>query len=394
MRISRAVNLFCLILILFASNLTLLSSANAGTIVSSGTSTWYARDTLGQSFTMPAGETGLLTSITVPGVRGRTPFTVCVQAKLYTNSFKSTLLRTSTNSICDTDSSGGEFGGNAASGSFDFGNVVSLSAGTQYFFELSPTSGSLSFWTTQSYSSPGGGYSGGQLFVDGAFSANYDMAFTLTYSNNDTTPPTFTSSSSFSAAENIATSANAATVKVSESATVTISSGVDAALFNIIFSDSVTALIRFKSSPNFEAPSDSGGNNVYDLVLTATDAANNVGTQTITISVTDVVDTSSFNSLALAGSVTTATFRSAILITANVSVASRVTFTINGRVLPGCKSKATSGSSPNIVATCSWKPSSHGSVLLSATATPVSAGISGATASPSRLTVLRRTGTR
>jgi len=372
----------------------LLSPANAGTIVSSGTSSWYARGTLGQSFTMPAGETGLLTSITVPGVRGRTPFVVCVQAKLYTNSSKTNLLRTSTNSICDTDSSGGEFGGNAASGSFDFGNIVSLSSGTQYFFELAPTSGAVAFWTTQSYSSPGGGYSGGQLFVDGTFSTDFDMAFTITYSSNDTTAPTFTSSRSFSAAENIATSANAATVKVSESATVTISSGLDAALFSIIFSDSVTALLRFKSSPNFESPSDSGGNNVYDLVLTATDAVNNAGTQTITISVTDVVDTSTFNSLALEGSVATATFRSAILITANVSVASRVTFTINGRVLPGCKNKASSGSSPNIVVTCSWKPSNHGFVLLSATAAPISAGISGATASSVSVTVLRRTGTR
>ena len=111
----------------------------------------------------------------------------------------------------------------------------------------------------------------------------------------DTTAPTFTSSSSFSAAENIANSANAATVKVSESATVTISAGADASLFNIITSDSITAFIRFKAPPDFEAPSDVGANNVYELTLNAVDAASNAGTQSITITVTDVVDTSSFN---------------------------------------------------------------------------------------------------
>ena len=210
----------------------------------------------------------------------------------------------------------------------------------------------------------------------------------------DTTPPTFTSSSSFSAAENISTSANAATIKVSESATVTISSGVDAALFNIITSDSVTAFIRFKVSPNFEAPSDSGGNNVYDLVLTATDAANNSGTQTITITVTDVVDTSSFNSLALAGSVTTATFRSAILITASVSVASRVTFTVNGKVLPGCKNRLTSGSGSSHSVNCNWKPSRRGDVTLTAAATPTGAGITSANANPVSIRVGNRTGAR
>ncbi len=226
------------------------------------------------------------------------------------------------------------------------------------------------------------------------YTNNTNGSLVLTFSSLDLTPPTFTSSSSFAAAENILTSANAATIKVSESATVTISSGVDAALFNIITSDSVTAFIRFKVSPNFEAPSDSGGNNVYDLALTATDTANNSGTQTITITVTDVVDTSSFNSLALAGSVTTATFRSAILITANVSVASRVTFTVNGKVLPGCKNRLTSGSGSSHSVTCNWKPSRRGDVTLTAAATPTGAGITSATANTVNIRVGNRTGAR
>jgi hypothetical protein len=210
----------------------------------------------------------------------------------------------------------------------------------------------------------------------------------------DTTAPTFTSSSSFSAAENIATTATAATIRISESATVTISSGADAARFNISRSDTDTAIIKFNVSPDFEAPADVGGNNVYDITLTATDGANNAGTQSITITVTDVVDTSSFNSLALAGSATTASYRTVVVITANITVASKVTFRVNGKILPGCKNKSTTGSSPNIVATCSWRPSNRGVVSLTASAAPTGAGISSSSATPINIMVDRRTGPR
>ena len=211
---------------------------------------------------------------------------------------------------------------------------------------------------------------------------------------SDTTAPTFTSSSTFSAAENIATSATAATIRVSESATVTISSGADAARFNITRSETNTAIIKFNVSPDFEAPIDVGANNVYEITLTATDAAANAGTQSITITVTDVVDTSSFTSLALAGSATTATFRSSIVITANVSVASKVTFRARNIIISGCKNKLTSGSSPNIIATCSWKPSMRGSVVITASAVPTGAGISTATATPVSVVVGNRSGAR
>lgn len=386
--------LFGIILLLIPSNLALIGPAVAGTITSSGSSVYYGRASLGQSLTMPVGESGLLTSITVPGVRARTPFTGCIQAKFYTNSSKTTLLRTSSNSICDTDSSGTEFGGTAASGAFEFGNVVSLTSGTQYFFELTPTSGATDFWTSQSYSSPNGNYSGGQLFADGAFQPGYDMAFTLTYTSADTTAPSFTSSATFSAAENIATSSNAAIIKVSESATLTISGGVDSSRFNIITSDSVTAFIRFKNSPNFEAPVDVGTNNAYEITIRAEDGAANIGTQAITITVTDLIDTSAFNSVALAGSVTTATYRTSIAITANISVASKVTFRVNSKSIPGCINKSATGSGSDFSVICNWKPSTRGIVKLTVSATPTDLGISGTTTNPISIIVSGRNGTR
>jgi hypothetical protein len=260
----------------------------------------------------------------------------------------------------------------------------------------------------------GGGYSGGgansrhaagggggsfnsganQINIISSALTNGSVTIELTAVSPDTTPPTFTSSSSFSAAENIATSATAATIRVSESATVTISSGADAARFNIARSETNTAIIKFNASPDFEAPADVGGNNVYEITLTATDAAANAGTQSITITVTDVVDTSSFNSLVLAGSATTASYRTVIVITANITVASKVTFRVNGKILPGCKNKSTTGSSPNIVATCSWKPSIRGNVSLTASAAPTGAGISSSTSTPVSIMVSGRTGAR
>jgi hypothetical protein len=241
----------------------------------------------------------------------------------------------------------------------------------------------------------GGGGGGGGLTFSGANGpgAAGGSGIVIVRYTPDVTAPTF-ASSTFSAAENIATSATAATIRVSESATVTISSGADSALFNISRSDTDTAIIKFNASPNYEAPTDSGANNVYDLTLTATDTAGNAGAQSITITVTDVVDTSSFNSLALAGSATTAAFRTSVLITANVSVASKVTFTINGKVLPGCKNRTASGSGSSFSATCNWKPSRRGDVTLTASAAPTGAGISSATAPQLNIRVGNRTGAR
>jgi hypothetical protein len=50
--------------------------------------------------------------------------------------------------------------------------------------------------------------------------------------------------------------------------TYAIAGGADAARFTI---DAATGLLAFVSAPNFEAPADTGGNNVYDVVVSASD---------------------------------------------------------------------------------------------------------------------------
>jgi VCBS repeat-containing protein len=112
----------------------------------------------------------------------------------------------------------------------------------------------------------------------------------------DTTAPTFTNSTTFSIAENTATSTNAATITVNESSTITITSGTDSARFTLVTSDSVTARIRFAAIPNFEAPADVGTNNVYDISVRATDTAGNIANQSISITVTNVNEAPSISS--------------------------------------------------------------------------------------------------
>ncbi len=61
-------------------------------------------------------------------------------------------------------------------------------------------------------------------------------------------------------------------------------SGTDAARFSVY---SVTGEVSFIASPNFEAPSDAGGNNVYDIIVTASDGIFTTS-KAVAISVTNV----------------------------------------------------------------------------------------------------------
>ena len=96
----------------------------------------------------------------------------------------------------------------------------------------------------------------------------------------------------------------------------------------------------------------------------------------------------------LAGGATVAAYRTVIVITASVSIASKITFRVNGKVLPGCKNKLATGSGSSFTATCAWKASTRGAVNLTAAATPTGAGIPSATAPQLNIRVGNRTGAR
>lgn len=99
----------------------------------------------------------------------------------------------------------------------------------------------------------------------------------------DTTAPVFTSGSSFSVDENTAV---VGTVVATDNAAVAYSiSGGDAGFFDI---DGTTGALSFKAAPDYENPTDAGGDNVYNVNVTATDASGNSATQDIAVTVEDV----------------------------------------------------------------------------------------------------------
>ena len=87
-------------------------------------------------------------------------------------------------------------------------------------------------------------------------------------------------------------------------------------------------------------------------------------------------------------------YRQAKLISASASVAGRVTFRVNNKILPGCKNKSTTGSAPNIIATCSYRPSTRGFVTITVTLNPTDSSYTGTVSTSDTLFVNRRSGAR
>ena len=99
-------------------------------------------------------------------------------------------------------------------------------------------------------------------------------------------PPVFTSGSANSVAENAPTSVVVYDANATDEDPVTysLSSGGDNDLFAI---DAITGEVRFKASPDFEAPGDADGDNVYDIVVHASDGSLEA-TKAVAITVRDV----------------------------------------------------------------------------------------------------------
>jgi hypothetical protein len=96
---------------------------------------------------------------------------------------------------------------------------------------------------------------------------------------------------------------------------------------------------------------------------------------------------SGFATLSFTG---TPVYRSATTITATANVASRVTFLANGKRIPGCIKVATN----NLVATCSWKPSTRNFVTISAQIVPTDSNYTSSSAIAAPVITANRIGKR
>ena len=122
-------------------------------------------------------------------------------------------------------------------------------------------------------------------------------------------------------------------------------------------------------------------------------AGNDIPTFTIGVTNASISTSNTSISLALTPTSTTAIYRSGSSIVATVSTSGKVDFKALGKYIAGCRNVSTTGSGP-ITATCSWKPSVHTSVAITATLKPSGAGLMTSYADPLPVFVVKRTNTR
>jgi hypothetical protein len=166
---------------------------------------------------------------------------------------------------------------------------VILHGGDSGLFTIDSATGMLSFRAAPNFEAPGdaGGdnvYNVVVMASDGHWSDTQAIAVTV---GNAEEPLLITSngggsSASVSRTENgTAVTVVAATDPDGRSVTYAIAGGADASRFTI---DAATGALAFIAAPNFEAPGDAGGNNVYDVVVSASDGTF-IDTQAIAVTV-------------------------------------------------------------------------------------------------------------
>ena len=99
--------------------------------------------------------------------------------------------------------------------------------------------------------------------------------------------PTFSSDAALTIVEGgVAVSTVAASDPDGDSLTYAITGGVDASKFTL---DASSGALSFKVAPDFETPTDTGADNVYDLNVTASDGSETTA-KALTVTVTDLVE--------------------------------------------------------------------------------------------------------
>ena len=114
-----------------------------------------------------------------------------------------------------------------------------------------------------------------------------NIAVTVTGVNDNN--PAFTSGTTPNVAENstaVVTLAATDADLPAQTVTFSITGGADQAKFQIVGGNQ----LQFIAAPNFEAPTDAGADNVYDVQVTASDGAGGTTAQNLAVSVTNVND--------------------------------------------------------------------------------------------------------
>ena len=162
-------------------------------------------------------------------------------------------------------------------------------------FEIDADTGELTFNTAPDFENPGSADNSNIYVVVVTATAGGETASqTVTVTVTNKNAPVFAAATAtYSVAEGqTAVTTVIATDDDGDTITYELTSGADQGGFEI---DADTGVLAFRTAPDFENPTDAGGNNVYVVVVTAT-AGTRTAFQTVTVTVTNV------NALVLAGS--------------------------------------------------------------------------------------------
>ena len=174
----------------------------------------------------------------------------------------------------------------------------------------------------------------------------------------------------------------------SEPVIFTIASPEDSAYF-ILNSPAATLTLTPR---DFENKLDTGANNGYYIGITITDlAGNSPGSFNFNFTITDVAESARVGTPTLSASAAKGV-RTTITVTSDV--AGKADFYSNGKRIGGCLNVSTTGTSPNITAQCSWKPTTMAPTTIYARVRPTSSSFTASTTTaitviPARRTTLR-----
>ncbi|SMP82697.1 cadherin domain-containing protein, partial [Noviherbaspirillum suwonense] len=166
-----------------------------------------------------------------------------------------------------------------------------VAGGDASAFTINATTGALAFAAAPNFEVPTDAGANNVYNVtvqasDGVLNTTQAIAVTVTNVND--VAPAFTSPATFMLPENsTAVGIVAATDADNPTVTYSLVAGGDAVAFTI---NTTTGALAFASAPNFEAPTDVGANNIYNLTVQATDGTLNT-TQAVAVTVTDVNET-------------------------------------------------------------------------------------------------------
>jgi len=219
--------------------------------------------------------------------------------------------------------------------------------------------------------------------------------FTVAGGGSTTITATFTPTDS--ASYNTATTTNIVTVNKAAQTAITITTTTATYGSNLTL-----ASTGGSTGGTYTYSKVSGNCTLSGAVLTPTATGSCVVQSSLAANANYLAETSTATTITIASGTVSASltlapgnfvFRQAKLITAVSTVAGKITFRVAGKILPGCKNKAVNAGN-SFTTTCSYRPSNHSIVTISATLDPTDSYYTGNITSSAQYHVSRRTGPR